>query len=706
MIYSENKNGFNYRPLVTVFFITAVLLILNISTYAGQRVISSLPVTFKQSDHSVDAWDTITVAGTKLVSATDGILFEGTYNWFVDLGQDTIVYGQGSTSAQWNSYGINFRGRGYDGSYNIIISGGFILNDPQGIDTLTYSPQDTLSGRCNGITAGFACHDITVDGTFIRSAAYSSHCISLGGDGGYLIKNTILDQAAPGFHSRGQFDACAIKGAPGSGWLRTNLANNCIKNDYHVELDNVKVLRSCHAGFFFHGGEDAAVIAIKSCTLVVDSRNIMYPVTDGFTHHGRANCYAIQITRAGPGCLIKKNHITAGESHHGGRGIQFVASVGQPDNPVAVCSNYVAVHESADVAFTGAYGYFPCAMKIRQRCRGIHMYDNQFIYIADGSVARGTTSGSYYLYGEAGLYEHWTTESPPFYITIERNLFRSIDRNSGAYISAFTFDNADRAPDPSFIWRNNRLESDYIAYRWGGYDGEAHSVIMRGDTVRLVDTSNATVWAYQLGYLNMNYRTDDIVAIDMTYEGVANDTRINFPSNQGSSDITLQRTLYIYVKGNNDLPVTNANVTVRNNYGQTIINGSTNNGGRIIGTVTYNFQSRGLSDSTNFNNFTIDVSKGGDNTQGSMTVGWNSYRDTLLLPATIGDGEWEPDEVVDTIPPAAIDDLGAVPDNEVFMMSNSIDVGSESGCDYYSTPGIINSRSKLRVVNSFRSFLA
>jgi hypothetical protein len=652
---------------MAVCILAAIVFIPLSPVFGGRLVVSSLPYTVTHSHHSTDVWDTLTISGTKLVSSTDGLIFQATYNWFVDLGQDTIVFGRGGSSAQWGSVGIDFRPYAYDGCHDIIINDGYIINEPLGIDTLNYDPSDTLSGRCNGILMGFASHNLTIDGTFIRMAAYSSHGIRAGGYHSQYIKNVTIDHAGPGFHNRGNFDACAIKG--------TGFKPNEIGGDveYHVKVENVKVIRCPHAGFYFNSdqlGSNYVVGHIEACTLTVDSRNIMYyPTGDGQTEHGRANCYGIQFTAAGPGTYIKNCRINAGESHHGGRGIQFVVAMGVPENPVVVCSNYVDVHEAADVAFVAENGYFPCAVKIRQSCRGMHLFDNTFIYTADGSIPWGTVSGSYYRAGHSFVYQHWTwSPSPPYNITVENNLIRAVDRNAGggALIDAVCYD-LTTGYDPSFVWRYNRVESDYVGYRWGGYDGEANSTVIVGDTLRLVDTSNSNHHAYQLGYLGMDYDANDIVACDMTYESGTGqpadyDSDVYFPSTRGVCDITLRRTLHIYVKGNNDLPVTNAGVTVTNNYGQIVLSGSTNNGGRLSGLVSYLYESRAGTDSTTYNDFTVNAYKSNDNAQITLTVDWDNFKDTLTLNNTAGDGEWEPDTVMgaDNVPPADVRDLGAV----------------------------------------------
>lgn len=632
----------------------ALLCLIAAPAFAGQHVVNSLPVTFSNASHSADTWDTVTIAGTSLTSASDGIIFNGTDYWVVEGQGDTIVFGNSSTNVAHGARGVNIGG-GLGSDY-IVIKDLVILNRPIGIDTLNYDPNDTLTGRVEGISTGYSCDYILVENCRIEIQAYSSHGIDIGRGHSQVYRHIDINHSSPGFHNRCQFDACGIRM---SGLRRSDITGD---GTFNVRIEDVNVERVSHCGIYgsAYQGMDA-IMQVEACTVVVSSKNIMYGPGEGGTCSGRANCYGIQFTSAGPGSYIKHCHITADEGNHGGRGIQLVSADGTADNPVVICSTYVNVHEDADVQFRGTYGYFPCAIKIRQNCYGVSVFDNTFIYVADGSVNWGTTTGSYYTSGEAGLYEHWSSNSPPFDVSFERNLFRAIDRSSGAYIAGFTFDNCTQGPDPSFVFKNNRIESDYTGIKWGGYDGEAHSFTLIGDTLRVVDTSNTETHSFMVGYLNMNYNTGDNLLRDMVFEGVASPNDIEFPSSQGTADLTFQQTLRVYVRGNNDQPVSGASVTVRNNYNQVVLSGTSSSGGLVSGPVSYLYQTRTGTDSTNFNNFSVMVSKGSDSNSGNISVGWDNFKDTLDLSNTLGDGTWQEEDPIDTIPPAQVDDLGAVP---------------------------------------------
>jgi hypothetical protein len=105
----------------------------------------------------------------------------------------------------------------------------------------------------------------------------------------------------------------------------------------------------------------------------------------------------------------------------------------------------------------------------------------------------------------------------------------------------------------------------------------------------------------------------------------------------------MERTLQIYVRGNNDLPVVNAACTVWNNYTNNVCVGTTNFGGLVSGVVSYWYESY-AGDSIVFNDFVIHAELDGDKAaNSSFTVGWTAAggTDTLTLTGTVGTGEWD-----------------------------------------------------------------
>jgi hypothetical protein len=614
-------------------------------------------------------WDTVTIAGTKLRADSSAITFSGCSNWVLDLDQDTIVFGTDST-VDISSYWVYVNGVHISNCHDMIIQGGYILHEPANAtsDEPVFRSSHLANDQNRGIQIGGPSQDILIQD--VREIRVRGHA-NLKGTHGIWISNeahNIHIQRCRVFNdvfayeNRGYFSATCIRF---EGMAMSNLVN---PGDYHVWVEDCYLENNAHTAIFGEG-----VAWLDRDTIQIDVRNLRYLTSDGHAEHGTANGYCVQWNGDCTGARINNCVMTTGDRYKGGRGIQLERANGSYDDPIVICSTFVESHEAACVAFTGSYGYYPCAIKIRNSTRNVQVFDNQFIYIGDGSVPIGWAGygNPYYLYGHAVIYSQITFDAvatPPYNITFENNLIRTVNRSSGGLMEAVAFDKC-LSYDESFIWRNNRVESDEVGYRFGGYDGNGDYIHIVGDTLRLVDTSETDHLAWQVGFLS-NRRGRGIVARDMAFENTYGDpadydTSIAFSSGQ-DDNICLRQTLKVYVRGNNGLPVSGASVSVTNNYGQTVLTGSTTSGGLVQGEVTRWYESRMYSDSTDFNDFTINVSKSGDNAQDVHTVDWRNGRDTLDLPNTVGDGEWVDDPPAgdtDTTPPAPIIDLGAICDS-------------------------------------------
>ena len=646
--------------------------IVAVQVQGGQLVISSLPYTLNQSSHSGTTWDTVKLSGN-LTSTHEGIrLGTGTHHWLLDFsGTDgvpltaddqQITYSTDSTYKGdsvlsggiyyfYGSRGIYIPGS----SYSIRIRGGKLHYHPDNIeDSVTAwvaGTFDTVNNAAAGIWMGG--ESIIVDSVAIDVRGYAGdfrgvHCIYTGGRN-HIIRGCDLDNDVYAYNTRGRFPACCVKIDGASTLLATD--------SFHVRIIGGSFRDRAHCPIYDGRSNTSAtgggIVQIDGVTIIIDIRNYKYSSIEGGTlesgaERGYANGYGIQLSYAAGGSYIKNCTITAGTTYHGGRGIQMENVVGTAANPIVICSNYVSTHEACDVQFSGAYGYFPCAMKARSS-EGLHVYDNDFIYTADGSVAIATSAGqagSYYRYGHAFVYEQEAfapTAATPYNITIERNLMRTIllHGNTGGFVEGVCFDRC-MVSDPTIIWRNNRVESDYIGYRMGGYDGAARGIVMRGDTVRLTDSSKTSGQIhYMVGYLSNNYTNDSIWAISQIYEN-SNGTALtggvvlNFPSTVGTCNIGYSRTINVYALDASGLPIKDVIVTTRNGYGQTVAVDTTNASGLCQPTTTYAWYQRTGGDSLGFNQFTFYGAKGADADTSALNVAWNAYTDTLVLAASTG----------------------------------------------------------------------
>ena len=653
------------QPLRVVPIALALLVgILGASVLAGQLAVTSLPYTVNQSAHSASTWDTVTISGSRLTSTTSGITFGGsTHHWMVLLrtgtAPDTIIFGTDSTVA--NTRGIALGA----GSHDIIIRGGCILHRPANIP-LNYNGPYIASHEVNAGARAISLsngYNILVDSILraeVIGYGLQTHVIA-GGGKMMTIDRCRLFNNCYAFTQRDLFQATCVKSE--------GLDNNILSpGEFHYRITNCYLSDNAHTNVYFAYDKVAghyAVVQMDGDTLYQDLRNKRYTAISGM-YQSTTNGYAIDFTRAGPGSYIKNCVVTPGSSYEGGRGILLTHCVGTQSNPVEVAYNKIWAHNGPNTEY-GGLSYNCVAVKLRQHNTGVWLHHNVITVTADTTTTLGATS---YLPSGVALwiqpqYEAGGTSLAPYYLTIENNVCSAKVvtnvNNSNYDLTAVNFETLDSF-DPSIIYRNNRIYSQgNFAYTFGQYDGGANYVQMSGDTVTLVSNSLTPKVTFNPG----DYRgSHDHWATDFYYLSPATFSVGYYygggPTGSGAQNISIRRTISIYVKGSNGQPVTNATVTVRNAYNQSVLSGATNNGGRLSGPVSYRFESRTGTDSAAFNNFTATATSGTDNTSLSFAVNWNSYRDTLTLTRTTGTGTWETGDV-DVTPPNQILDLGAEP---------------------------------------------
>lgn len=614
-------------------------------------LIESIPYTLTQAMHT-DEYnnsggtdiDTVMIAGDKLVSTGEGLTVRpstttpgnpctGFYFYFVGdtllAGNEKSLTGRGITVLSFGSAGTA------NGCINMTVEGATLLQRTPNIDTLNYTVADTITSRCNGVTARYLADGIVLKDCFIEVNAYSSQAVALAGVGNHVIQNCTISNRGPGFLNRCQFEA---SGVYGDAFEISTIDTSA--GEWHVQILNNFIDAPPHNGVYLAGNANDVVHAeIRGNRIRGDSRNIMWGIGDGGgTCNGRANDYGIQITR-GANCMIVHDSIVADENslRGGTRGIQLVGCEGF-DYGNIVCSNYVDVHEAGDVQFRSPNGYYPCAIKVRQDNVHVDVFDNYFKYTADGSVPWGTITGGYYPAGEAGMYEQWTTNSPPFYVRWRNNTFIVEDRNptGGAEITAFKFDNNTQGNDPSSYNEGNVYITDYVGVTFGGYDGSAEYSRLYSDTIKLVAGKNSNLYSYWFGLHwlnNLSYAVANQLAVNMHYlDGSDNmqdydtPTYIHFEADvDDDQSITLQSVVTVTVVNSVSQPVDGASVTIINNYGQTVSTGTTNSWGIYYSdSLSYAYYDYNLPDSTNFSPLTITAAKAGYQSQETMTLGWRS----------------------------------------------------------------------------------
>jgi hypothetical protein len=602
------------------------LVILGSMAWGGQLVISSLPDTVYQSQHSSDLWDTITIAGTKLISESDGLDFRGVtyvgiHHWYLNLGTDTIMFG---TKNGVNMEGIRIASPATVPARDITINGGWIIHNPPKPDG-----SDTTSSDNNCFE--FGGNRIILKNVNMIAAGYNGKCIQ--GDGYDIeIAGGKYYSRVNYYRSRCQFDALIM--SLGGDWVQSEAQANGWK--YNIYVHDAKIYNAPHAAIRYDAGsgEQYGIFKISACSISVDARNFRYPAYDG-TCASSANPYGIAVQYLGPGSEISRNVITSGSSYGGGRGILVERNGGPGTGYVSIHNNIINVHEGPNAEYSESH-MESHALRIRSGSHHLHIYNNDIIMTGDANSA----TSSYCRSVTPFRYTLETVDNvPESFNIIENNHFVAKALDAGVTAYGICFD-AVTIEDSTLIFRYNKIESNNILVKYGEINEGAKGITLYKDTLKFF-TPLFSPQTYHVGHLCNNFDCSGNVARDNIYQGGASDTNIIIScASQGTMDFALQRTLLIKVQGNNGLPVTGASVLVTNNYKQTVINRYTAGNGSVSGALTYWWESRAVNDSLAFNNYSIKVKKDKDSTLGTINISAGTLPMTFTLTKTAGDGNW------------------------------------------------------------------
>ncbi len=605
-------------------FLVLFLFLISLPAFAGRLVISSLPDTVYQSQHSGDAWDTVTIQGTRLSSPIGGLVITGggynpPRNWFLDLGSDSLIFGTGNGD---NLCGLKINGG--DSRHwpkDIIIQGGNIIHAPT-VNNDTSVAQDNLCMQIGGNKITARNVNVTVGGYNGKGATAYGYDIEI--SGGRYKSNVNY------FRSRCQFDALLISAevaydpiyAADSGY------------SYNVKVHDVKMSGIPHAGIRVDGGTGSewGVFKIYACSLSVDSRNFTYTSPHG-TCYSSANPYAIAVQHAGPGSEIHDNVITSGTSYGGGRGILLESILGTPKSNMLVYNNYIDIHEGPNVEYDETH-VENHALRIRNDCQYLHVYGNTIINTGDAntatsSYARGISALRYTFEGTYG--------GTASHCTIENNVMRAKSLTPGVIAYGVCFD-AVIIEDSTLVFRHNRIESDNVLVKYGEINEGARGIRLEGDTLKFL-TPSYDPQTYHVGHLCNAFDCSNNLVRDMVYQSGASDTNIIIScTTRGIRELGLQRMLRARILGKNGYPVPGAMVWVINNYRDTILSGLSPTNGMLADAVTYWWESDIAADSTTFNNFILKAKKGSDSVTVAFNISATSILPTAILSKTAGDG--------------------------------------------------------------------
>jgi hypothetical protein len=593
----------------------------------AQHTISSLPYTVTTAQNG----DTLVLSGN-LSSPGTGITFtNGVHDVYLRGRGDTIIF---NTSGNDNEKGIYFPS---GVQYNIKIDSLTIIQySDQGSNCMGFGVKtihDVKIYDCNVHVKGFDSRN------FYHYSEVRSYNVEIRGGNWTSFVNS--------FSNRCQNSAAAMDlgyGDPDNG-------------DYSYWVHNV-VIDSCpHTGILASG-----VGWVDSCVLWGNAHNDYYDYPSQNVCWSADNPYMIGIS--GPGSRATYNVIRARDSYEGARGIYIGHTDATADNPLIVAYNDIRVTNGKS-DYPGSEGD-GATRGIRVRAsengavRNVYIHDNYIEVWAD------TLSSTTHIGNIAFCFQatDWHPEGDSCFWY--NNTFVAMGDTTGGFADG-AGKVACAAPElkddigPTWISRNNRYITNGTCIAFGNINGGTINWTSIGDTLEWLAPRFEYVGGLDgdSGMVLVGTGGDclDNVLRDIVYIGADEGVVTNhYPG--GDKEVFHQRTLRIYAYGNNSLPVPDASIRAVNNYGDTVLIGTSNSQGFVEGVVNYDYD-RWIAathyDSV-YNDFTLKAKKDNDSTVVSHTVTAVSSPPVLILSNTSGE---EPPE--DITPPGRIDDLNAVP---------------------------------------------
>jgi len=618
------------------------LLLLVLLPCVGQAAQVSL--TSEDLPYTVRSYDTITISGTSISSATNGIELKGGVHDIVIDGdpestgnKDTLFFNTGGASGNW---GIKCE---YSSWY------GYIHNvHVKNLVIIQHEHADHYDGAGSvGITMT-GSHDVTYENVDVRTYSLDAKPVANGSSIGSFRINFI--GGSYNNYSKEYSNRCSFGGAAMIlGTAHSDSGRTCDDGEYNWYVRGVRIDNSHHAGIVAYGKT-----YIVGCTVTCDVRNVRWDGAgwgeQGWVHPrsgatlnvcaGSANGYGILVNSAGQGSRVDSNVIRSGTDWGGGRGIMIENANGTMDCWVQVAGNDVDVHEGPDKYYADGENYEGRAFTIRNldggHSRYVHVFNNTFKVTAmniDLDTIPIDTMVPYTASQTAFKMQSGTYGGIHANLLVENNTFIAYSIDSGCASYAFKMYGGEF--DSTVIFRNNEWYSDVypIVFRGGS------PVILRSPTIgRLSPSYDDTTFMF----IGWTWGNAGHLVIDPTYTDGADGSVGYALGNQTTNDITFRRTLDIVVKGGlNNEPVIGAHVTARNAYGNVVLDGYTNVNGVVSGVVTYYYETRTGTDSTAYNDFVIIATSDGDADTVIHTVAWNTSVPPLVLPNTEGGGSWE-----------------------------------------------------------------
>ena len=601
-----------YRTLLIFLFLPAL-------AWGNQTEITVLPDTAAQTGTAYS--ETLTVAGTKVTSTTNGLYISG-HDIVLNLGTDTIAFAHSDSTTGSGSYGLMIGYASY--AYNIIVVGGTILADPTDTNT-------------NGMTCYLpaAARNITFQGTHFVTSGYNYHCVSPGdagtGNDWYLndFDTCRFTAKGTGYTSRCHANGAAVK-------YTETISATAGAAEYLAKFYRC-IFDTCYGGGMFLTGSTTNGYIVRGCSVVVDNRNDFYTYPSGNACYGTANNGPLTLTWSGPGTIIDSNYFMA-DTNWGGTDLGMLIQTcwGTAETPLEITANYVDVHSGPDANYGDINSK---AIKTRYTNKHLNIHDNYF------KSSCASTGDSYC----------------PITVCVEIEAFYDVGAD---------FAN-QRGPDSNVVYRNNTIIAT------GLDDGITSAIAVRTSTTDTMgytykEAGNRFVGneihtpdrAYNLGGYDNYYdggaafqADSNTVVFDTTYDGIPHwlvygqwqmnhtgsviadgiytddyDTSIYLSIYLGDLSVAISRTFDILITDSSDTPLEGAIVEITNNYSQLIGTDTTGADGLVHIPCVYWKEYYIAGDSMAYNPIDYIVIYDNDTTEvENFTLAHDSYTDTTKV---------------------------------------------------------------------------
>lgn len=595
-----------------------ILLLLPSLLYArNYRAINSgtsFPVTLVANDSAVFTSNT-TTTGNGLILSGDSI----------------YVNGAGYTMTWGTNYGDNQNGLYISNGVDHVIVHKLRLEHGGGYRAVPY---DT-SSDCDGIDFR-TCTDVLIESCYVEADGHNAKGFQVL-NGSYprgieLACDTFLVNGK-GYTSRAAYDAACGRIDGGS---MTYLS----PYDYHFDIHDC-YFYGPHTGI---GSIWNIKLRIHKNTFACDAVNEYYSTYDGNSYHTSVNPYAVTCFRLAGGSIIDSNTITAGQLREGCEGFLLECADASAESPVLVFGNVMNINNGPN--FYIEDGQCGGIMNRGRGHRYVYIYDNDITITVDDD----TSTHAIGIEGIGLRLEHgnenyecgsgWSSYNKAYN---NRVSFVS-DGNTSTY--PLSFCNGDSSTGNECY--GNYFEGVNSLFSFGATFGAANMNCMNAlayaCTLNAIDGVPDEVFRVGrwTGSPDSSYGN---IARDFVYQGDITDWHdVTFIAGSGEHSIEWQRTLDIYVYGQDSLALDSAIVIAIDAYGHTQDTAYTDETGHAQPIVTHRKELYIAADSTGHNPFMIKAVQGAYRDSISLTVSPTAYTDTIYI-AGAGTGE-RPDSLV------------------------------------------------------------